>query len=175
MKRLLKTLLLILAITISAGRADAQDLSGFVTFKTNLRIDLGLDVGMTIGDFFGAKVGIMTDIFRPTGDEYEVINQYKKAIGEKYRLSYCCGPMVKVLDCLWLSATAGYGEYGIYGYSANNDMYGISGKICGLEVGAQIAFLFDLYSVELGYSTIPKGFSLNNPLNDVSIGFGVWF
>lgn len=175
MKRLFGTVMLILVLSVCAGKTDAQNVSGYFSVKANLQMDLGCDIGVTFMDRFGIKVGMMSDIYHPHGDENQILQDYKDAVGKKYRLSYTAGPMVRLVDWLWLSAVVGYGEYGTYGYSDRLEMYGISGKIKGLEAGAQLRFVFGSYCVEVGYGTIPKGFSLNRPLHDVSVGIGVNF
>lgn len=175
MKRLFGTILLVLVMAVSAGKASAQTVGGYFSVKSNIRLDLGFDIGVTFKDRFGIKAGMMSDIYHPYGDENEVLQDYKDAVGKKYRLSYTAGPMVRLVDWLWLSAVVGYGEYGTYGYSDRLEMYGISGKIKGLEAGAQLRFVFGNYSLEVGYGTIPKGFSLGNPLHDISFGIGMNF
>lgn len=175
MKRLFGTFLLMLVVAVSAGKASAQDVGCYFSLKTNIRLDVGCDIGVTFKDRFGVKVGMMSDVYHPYGDENEVLQDYKDAVGKNYRLSYTAGPMVKIVDWMWLSAVVGYGEYGTYGYSDRLEMYGISGKIKGLEAGAQLLFVFDMYSVEVGYNTIPNGFALNRPLHDISIGVGMKF
>ena len=174
MKRLLGTLLLMLVMAVWSDKACSQD-SGSLMIKSNTRLDLGCDIGVNFSERFGVKVGMMSDLYHPMGEDHEIIQEYKEALGEKYRLSYTAGPTVKLVDWLWLSGSIGYGEYGTYGYSNRLEKYGISGKIKGLEAGAQLRFVFGLFSIEVGYGTIPKGFSLNNPLHDISFGLGVNF
>lgn len=175
MKKILGIILLMLVMIASTGKASAQDVGGYFSLKTNIRLDVGFDIGVTFNDIFGVKAGMMSDIYHPHGDEAEVLKGYKEALGKKYRLSYTVGPMLKLADWLWLSAVVGYGEYGTYGYSTKREMYGVSGKIKGLEAGAQLRFVFDDCSVEIGYNTVPKGFSLKRPLHDVSLGVGINF
>lgn len=175
MKRIFGTMLLMLLMAVGAHKASAQEVSGYGVIKANIRMDLGIDVGITLADRFAVQVGMMSDINRPMGEEHEILQEYKEAVGSKYRLSYTAGPAVKLADWLWLGASVGYGEYGVYGYSDRLEMYGISGKVKGLEAGGQLRFILGMYSLQLGYSTIPKGFSLNKPFHDISFGVGMNF
>lgn len=176
MKRLFGILLLAVVFCgLTERTADAQNVGGFLSVKANTRLDLGFDVGVTFMDRFGVKVGMMSDLYHPYGDENEVLQDYKDAMGKDYRLSYTAGPMVRIMDWLWFSAVAGYCEYGTYGYSDRLEMYGIADKVKGLEAGAQLRFVFGSYSVEVGYGTVPKGFSLGRPIHDISFGIGFGF
>lgn len=174
MKKLYGTIIFMLVMIMGARQANAQNVGWYGLIKSNINKDLGFDLGVTFADRFGVKVGIMSDIYRPIGND-DSIKKYKEAIGKKYRLSYTAGPTVKVIDCLWISASIGYGEYGTYAYSKELDMYGISGKIKGLETGLQLRFSLNMCDVEVGYGTIPKGFSLKKPMHDITLGFGVHF
>lgn len=174
MKRLYKILLVVLSISCVSVSASAQ-ISGFWTVKANLDIDMGFDIGYIFAERFGLKVGMLSDTYHPKSDDGNVIDQYEKAMGKKYRLSYTGGPMVKVMDWMWLSATAGYGEYGVYGYSQEKDMYGIKGKVKGLEVGLQFNFILDDFVIQAGYATLPDGFSAGKPLHDITFGIGMTF
>jgi len=175
MKRLFGTILLILVIAVCAEKTSAQNVALYGMLKANIRMDIGVDIGVTFNDRFGVKVGMMSDIYHPMGNDNEILQKYEDAIGKKYRLSYTVGPTVRLVDWLWLNAVVGYGEYGTYGYSDRLEMYGVSGKVKGLEAGAQLRVVLGVYSVELGYTTIPKGFSLRRPLHDITLGIGVNF
>lgn len=175
MKKLYRIIsLTVILMCISANMASAQ-VSGFWVVKTNLNLDLGADLGVTFNDRFGVKVGMMSDIWHPTGDDSEITKKYEEAMGKDYRLSYTLGPMAKVTDWMWVSVTAGYGEYGFYDYSNRLEMYGIREKIKGLEVGLQLNFDIGDCFILAGYGTVPKGFSLDRPLHDISIGIGMSF
>ena len=176
MKRLSGILLCVFVFfSLSEKATHAQNIGGYLSIKSNTQLDLGFDVGVTFLDKFGIKVGMMSDVYHPSGNDNQKLEDYKDALGKDYRLSYTAGPMVKIIDWLWLSAVVGYGEYGTYGYSDKLEMYGISNKIKGLEAGAQLRFVFGLVSVEAGYGTVPKGFSLGRPFHDIVLGLGFDF
>ena len=175
MKRIFGTILLMLVMTVGADKVKAQNIGGYAAVKANINMNLGFDLGVTFADRIAVQAGMMSDIYHPTGEEYEILQDYEEALGKKYRLSYTVGPSVKLVDWLWLGASVGYGEYGVYGYSNRLEKYGITGKVKGLEAGAHFRFVFGMYSVQLGYGTVPKGFSLNKPFHDISFGVGMNF
>lgn len=170
MKRLLKILLTAVIMIIGVNQAAAQG-GGYFLIKSNISANMGFDMGIDLNDFIGVKAGMMVDIYRPDLDG----GSYEEAFGHKYRLSYTAGPYVMINEWFSISASAGYGEIGTYGYSESLDMYGISGKIKGLEVGLQFQFDVDGFFIELGYGTLPKSFSFGRPFHDITIGIGATF
>lgn len=136
--------------------------------------DWGIDVGANFTKVLGIRAGIMTDIDRIGIKDGRDVNAYKEVLGNNYRLSYSIGPMVRCADWLWVSATAGYGEIGTYAYNSLTDVYGISGKIKGLEAGFQLQFRLSVMTFELGYGTIAKSFSLGKPYHDITFGIGIY-
>lgn len=170
MKSFLKILLTAVIAFAGLVQASAQD-SGYFLMKSNINGNLGFDMGVGITDVFGAKAGMMADIYRPDSET----GSYDESLGRKYRLSYTAGPYVKINHCFSVSASAGYGEIGTYGYNALTDQYGIAGKIKGLEIGLQLQFRTEGVILELGYGTLPISFGLGRPFTDISFGVGATF
>lgn len=170
MKRLLKVVLTAVILITGVNQAAAQN-GGYFLVKSNINANMGFDLGISLNDLIGVKAGMMVDIYRPDLDG----GSYEKALGHKYRLSYTAGPYIMLNDWFSISAAAGYGEIGTYGYSEWMDMYGISGKIKGLEVGLQLQFTIDGMFIELGYGTLPGSFSLGRPFHDITFGIGSAF
>lgn len=173
MKRFLGVVLLLVLLSGTEKMQAKVFQSYYGLVKANLHLAMGADVGFVIVDRFAVQVGMLADISRPSGNDADKIAKYKEVLGDKYRLSYTAGPSVKLVDWLWLTVVAGYGEAGVYGYSERLDKYGISGKVKGLEAGIQLRFVMKNCTVGVGYNTIPKGFSLHRPLHDVSFGIGI--
>lgn len=174
MKRIIKILFLsVLILTCNVIVSFAQ--GGFWgQVRTNIHGDWGFDLGVSLTEGFGLRAGMMTDFDRKEVKKADDIVAFKKVLGNNYRLSYSIGPMVKIANWLWLSATAGYGEIGTYAYNSLSDVYGISGKIKGLEVGLQLQFRLKLLALEIGYGTLPNSFALGRPYHDVTFGLGIY-
>lgn len=173
MRKYLSISLSVLAlICMTSSKASAQ-VSTYYTVKTAFKMTMGFDLGLTFNERFGFKAGMLSDLHRPDKEDGNVISQYEEVLGKPYRLAYTAGPIVKITDWMWIGATAGYGEYGTYGYSSKKDMYGIRGKIKGFEAGLQLTFVFEGFVLDVGYETVPKGFAAGRPLNEIVIGFGM--
>lgn len=170
MKRYISLFVLAAAMAICTHDAFGQ-VNFLAQVKANIRGEFGCDIGIRHNDIWGVKVGMMSDLNREKSSE----DGYSKSLGKNYRLSYTAGPTVRIVDWFWIGATAGYGEYGKYGYSVEQDLYGVLGKVKGLEVGLQLQFDFKGILLEVGYGTIPKGFSLKKPLHDIVFGVGMKF
>lgn len=171
-----KTILILLVIAgcmLNSHGSSAQ-MGYWGQIKTNIYGDLGADVGVSFSDRFAFRLGLMTDLDRMEVGNGKNIDAYKKVSGNNYRLSYSAGPMMRLVDWLWISATAGYGETGTYAYDSLQNLYGISGKISGFETGLQLQLRFGTVSLEVGYGTIIKSFSLGRPYHDISFGIGIY-
>lgn len=170
MKRLIRTLLTVVIAIAAMANASAQE-AGYVMVKSNINIDLGFDVGFRINDALGVKAGMIADTYRPDSEN----GSFDESLGHKYRLSYTAGPYFNINDKFHISASAGYGEVGTYGYNALTDQYGIAGKIKGLEIGAHLMLMTDGMVFQLGYGTLPRSFGLGRPFVEISFGVGATF
>jgi len=155
--------------TVSSGQNGM-----FWQIKADIHGDWGFDFGVSLNERFGLRAGLMTDTDRVSLDNGKNIAAFKEALGNNYRLSYSLGPMIKMTDYLCVSATAGYGEIGIYAYNALSDAYGISGKIKGLEAGLQLQFRLSTFVLEIGYVILPNSFAIGRPYQDITFGIGVY-
>lgn len=142
--------------------------------KADVYGDWGFDVGVSFSDKFGVRAGMMTDFDRIEIGDGKDFNAFNEVLGNNYRLSYSAGPMFRLIKWFWICATAGYGEIGTYAYNSLNDVYGISGKIRGLEAGIQLQFRYKSITFEVGYGTITKSFSVGRPYHDISFGIGMY-
>ena len=170
MKRIISIIALAVSLLLYSHEANAQ-LNGLATIKLNTVGEMGFDAGIIFQEKWGLKIGTMADLNAEKSSE----NRYKESIGKGYRRSYTGGGLIKVHDLVWLGMNMGYGEYGTYGYRESDDLYGVSGKVKGFEVGAQMQFYLDTCILEIGYGTIPKGFSIERPFNDIVLGIGFRF
>lgn len=170
MKRILSLVILSISLLLCSYEAKAQT-NGLANIKFNTRGEIGFDASLLFKKSWGLKVGTMTDMRAETPDE----NGESDSLGKDYRRSYTGGAHIKAVDWLWFSMNLGYGEYGTYGYRAEDAKYGVYGKIKGLEIGAQAEFHLSACVLSIGYGTIPKGFSLQRPLNDIVFGIGYLF
>ena len=170
MKRLISLTILSIGLLFCSPAAQAQ-LNGLASVKFNTRGEIGFDAGLLFQETWGLKIGTMTDMHAEKSSE----NGYSESLGKNYRRSYTGGAHIKTIDWLWLGMNMGYGEYGTYGYRAEDDLYGVSGKVKGFEIGVQLEFHLSLCVLEIGYGTIPKGFSIQRPFNDIVFGIGYLF
>lgn len=173
MKKFIAILFSITVFILSCSISYAQ--SGyFGQAKANIYGDWGFDVGVSFTDNFGVRAGLMTDMDRIDVGDGKDTKIFEEVLGNNYRLSYSAGPMFRLAKWMWVSATAGYGEIGTYAYNSMNDLYGISGKIKGLEAGFQIQFRLSSMTLEVGYCTLTDSFALGRPYHDISFGIGVY-
>lgn len=174
MNKLLRILLLSMLVSVCSNTVSYAQKGFFGQIKADIHGDWGIDLGVSLTERFGLRAGMMTDMDRISLDNGKNIQAFNKAIGNNYRLSYSIGPMLKMTDWLWISATAGYGEIGTYAYNSLSDAYGISGKIKGLEAGFQLQFRLSSFSLEIGYGTLTNSFTLGRPYHDITFGIGVY-
>lgn len=167
MKRLL--LLISLALACLDLSAQSEFIWGFRLYPYS-----GMEVGLSFGDRFGIKAISQSDWDRPGG----LINTknetgISKALGKTYRLMYGGGLSLRVVGGFWLSLEAGYGWRGKYAIDEKNRQLAVKDHIQGLDVGVSIRWAFnENWYLMAGYETMPDGFKLGRPVNEIILGIG---
>lgn len=173
MKKIFRKILISVITIICCHIVSYGQNSSFGQIKAGIHGDFGFDLGVSLTERFSLRAGLMTDMDRVSLENGKNIAAFEKVLGNNYRLTYSFGPMVKITDWFWVSATAGYGEIGTYAYNSITDTYGISGKIKGLEAGLQFQFRLSKMCFEVGYGTLPNSFVLGQQYHDLTFGIGI--
>lgn len=145
-----------------------------VSAGVNIYPHSSFELGISFKERIGVKVIAQSDWRRILHYLVKDENDVEKTIGKTYRLMYGGGLLVRVAKPVWVSINAGYGWKGKYIYDDSLQRMAVTNHVEGLDIGLDVKWVFSKYFYAyVGYETIPKGFRVNRPVNEIRVGCGM--